>query len=60
MLGPITSRNTSKRKRLQTHRLYQALASDIHITLNLRKIKRDLAHAAEYIKKIHQQAETLI
>lgn len=42
------------------NRLYQALASDAYITLYLRNKKPTLAHTAEQIKEMHQQAETLI
>ncbi|MGK0404884.1 MAG: hypothetical protein ACJAR6_000252 [Oleispira sp.] len=40
--------------------LYQALASDVYITRHLRRKKPGLVHTAEHIKKMHQQAETLI
>jgi hypothetical protein len=42
------------------NRLYEALASDVHITLHLRRKKPDPVHTAEHIKGMRQQAEALI
>jgi hypothetical protein len=42
------------------NRLYQALASDVYVTLHLRRKKPELVHTTEHIKGMHQQAEALI
>jgi hypothetical protein len=42
------------------NRLYQALASDVYITLHLRRKKPDPVRTAEHIKEMRQQAEALI